>query len=1229
MKRAPYGERDYTFGQRMLTLRTRTRLTQAALAERLGVSRQTVVEWEAGSSYPKTDHLKPFIELGVERQAFASGHEAEEILELWHASRQKVLLDEAWLQHLTSQTAQALTSFADEESEQKGDQPASGPRVDWGDALALSSFYGRTDELEQLSRWIVEERCRVVSVLGLGGIGKSALTVTLMHQVAAHFEVVIWRSLRDTPSCEAFLDSCLDVLDPNLLREEAASVEERLALLMEYLRHQRTLLVLDNLEQLLEEGVSTGRVRAGYEGYEWLLQRVAQTEHQSCLLLTSREQVGALVALESERAAVHTLSLGGLENHACEKVLSEQGVVGTPAELTRLISAYAGNPLALKMVTQSLLELFGGNITSFLAQDTTVFGSLRELLDKQFARLSALEQTVLLWLAVVREPVTIAHLFQILGTPLPRTRVLEAIEGLRRRSLIERGVRAGSFTLQSVVLEYATAQLIAEVADEIQQGKLSRLVEHTLELATAREYVRQTQERLIVTPLLESLRSAYPMRGAIEVHLLALLDQQRERADYAQGYGPANLLALLRKLRGHLRGLDLSHLSIRGAYFQGVEMQDTTLAGARLDETVFTEAFDAPWVVAISPNGDYRVAGNRRGEVRMWREGGKLLDQSWQAHISTVHALAFSPDGRTLASGSCDATVKLWDVEHAALLWMGRHPGSIQSLAFAPDGQLLASGGDATIQIWNVSRGEPQQTLSDQASPVHALAWNLDGNLLASGSADGGIRLWEIQEAQPGTSMRLLTGHTDLVWSVAFAPDGRTLASGSVDGTVKLWNVASGDVARTLPRQAGLVKVVAWSPDGSVLASCGQDQTIWLWDMEQERYRMALYGHTAAVRTVTFTPDSLSLLSGSEDGTLRVWNVENGQCIHLIQGYAVTLYDVAWNPDSTLLASAGSDAQVTIWDPAGQMPPRLLDGHQGIVNGVAWSPDGRHLASSGVDKTIRVWDVTTDTCVQILRDPEHDDTSFGSVAWSPDGCWLACGSSQQEVQVWDVTTGTRRWVGHGQRTTIHQVAWSPDGTRLASCGDDGSVMLWKGSDGTPLAKLPGHPAMAKSVVWSPDGTHLASGGGGRGRGEFFVWDADSGACLHAWKERSEVISTLAWNPDESVLVSGGSDGMLRWWDVQHGACIHKCKAHQGIVQSLKVSPDGRLLASSGNDNVIHIRDLQDGNLLGTLRHDRPYERLDISGVQSLTQAQKASLYALGAVEQPTVSGIQRMLSSRM
>src|SRR5260370_11228448 len=193
-------------------------------------------------------------------------------------------------------------------------------------------------------------------------------------------------------------------------------------------------------------------------------------------------------------------------------------------------------------------------------------------------------------------------------------------------------------------MEYVTARLIAEVTSEIKQGRFSRLVEHGLELAPSKDYVRQTQQRLIVTPILAGLRNTCPLRTALEEHLLALLDRLRERADHAQGYGPANLLALLRELRGHLRGLDLSQLSLRGVYLQGVEMQDTTLCGATLQETAFTESFDPPWSVATSSNGYYWAMGSRRGGARVWRDGGKTLNPSLLAHTTRGPALALPPD---------------------------------------------------------------------------------------------------------------------------------------------------------------------------------------------------------------------------------------------------------------------------------------------------------------------------------------------------------------------------------------------------------------------------------------------------------------------------------------------------------------------------------------------------------------------------------------------------------
>jgi len=224
------------------------------------------------------------------------------------------------------------------------------------------------------------------------------------------------------------------------------------------------------------------------------------------------------------------------------------------------------------------------------------------------------------------------------------------------------------------------------------------------------------------------------------------------------------------------------------------------------------------------------------------------------------------------------------------------------------------------------------------------------------------------------------------------------------------------------------------------------------------------------------------------------------------------------------------------------------------------------------------------------------------------------------VQVWDATARTRRWVGRTQPTKIRRVAWSPDGTRLASGGDDGSVCLWDASDGTLLQRLQGHSGMVACVAWSPDGTRLASGGQGQGgSGELFVWDARSGAHsaerLQALSGHTGIVFAVAWSKLGDLLVSGGSDGMLRWWDVQRGECVTMRQGHPGGVQSLRVSPDGWRLSSCGDDGAITLWDLESGESLRTLRRDRPYERLNITGIRGLTQAQKATLRALGAMEE--------------
>ena len=339
VKGASYRDRDYAFGQVMLTLRTKIGLTQTGLADLLGVSRRTVGDWEAGNKYPNAEHLSEFITLAIEHHAFPVGLEAQEAHALWHASHQKVLLDEAWLGRLLSGINPHPASKAEDGAAGGLALIAKSRHVDWGDALSVPAFYGRKWELDLLTEWIVDERCRVVSVIGLGGIGKSALAVHLMHELAEHFEVVIWRSLRDRPSWDALLDGLLQVVAPQGLSKVDASIDHRQSILLEYMRSHRSLLLLDNLESVMEEGESSGHLLPGYEGFGRFLRLSAETEHQSCVLLTSREKPIDLMAQEGNKSPVRALRLARLDVDACELLLRDKDVIGTASERARLIEA--------------------------------------------------------------------------------------------------------------------------------------------------------------------------------------------------------------------------------------------------------------------------------------------------------------------------------------------------------------------------------------------------------------------------------------------------------------------------------------------------------------------------------------------------------------------------------------------------------------------------------------------------------------------------------------------------------------------------------------------------------------------------------------------------------------------------------------------------------------------------------------------------------------------------
>jgi DNA-binding CsgD family transcriptional regulator len=346
---------------------------------------------------------------------------------------------------------QTRSRVAADQNGQKQEKP--NPRQVWGQAPDVSVFYGRTEELATLKAWILQERCRAIALLGMAGIGKTALSVKLAKQIQDEFECVIWRSLRPAPPVRDVLASLIQSLSNQQEAVLPETVEGRVSWLINYFRKHRCLVVLDSFESILQSGELAGIYREGYEGYGELLQRIGQEPHKSCLLLTSQEKLSEISLLEGETLPVRSLKLEGL-GEAAKLILKDKGLSGEK-NWGELIKGYRGNPLMLKLVAITIKEVFYGSVTDFL--ETTLFThDISDYVEELLERLSDLEKTILYQIAVHKEPI----LLKELQKHLPDVSAQELIRGvasLNQRSLVERS--EGGFTLPPAVME-VTTQLI-------------------------------------------------------------------------------------------------------------------------------------------------------------------------------------------------------------------------------------------------------------------------------------------------------------------------------------------------------------------------------------------------------------------------------------------------------------------------------------------------------------------------------------------------------------------------------------------------------------------------------------------------------------------------------------------------------------------------------------------------------------------------------------------------
>ncbi|MFF3934162.1 nSTAND1 domain-containing NTPase [Streptomyces hirsutus] len=897
---------------------------------------------------------------------------------------------------------------------------------------------------------------------------------------------------------------------------------------------QRVLLVIDQFEEL----VTLASEREQAQFLETLHACLRQEPSVRVLATCRVDLLGRLLGTDHAQLLQHPVALGTLNRAQLAQVVERPAALVGMSFAPGLVESIVddtGTDDALPLLAYLLQELYfacgpGGTVTEeTYRQLGGVAGALARQADSTVAALSTPD-----------------------GIDFA-LRVLLRFVTLEERDLARRPVRLSELTDREryVMDAFIDARLIRSDTVEGAAGDAYAEVTHEAlfrQWAPLRQEVEARAERLRERAELERWAADWERSGRSADYLLTgerLAVAQRwlvALEEAGQASAPARALVDASQRRD-LAFLSRVSDSIGHQVLTGAETEPERallLSLAALGECAPTPAARRGLMAALAA-----------GHARIRLDG----------HADTVRDIAWSADGRLLATASRDGTARVYEAESGRQLCVLPCDGAmVESVSFSPDGARLATAGrDQVVRVWDVASGAPVRQLTGAGDIGRQVAWSPDGTRVAATFKDQVARVWE---ADTGRLVQELRGHTGDVWGVAWAPDGSRLATASHDRTVIVWDAATGAATTTLTGHTEFVEGIAWSPDGECLATGSGDHTARIWDARTGALRLLLRGHTDYVWNPAFSPDGRLLATPSSDRTVRIVRTEDAKEVAVLRGHTDTVWTVVWSPSGTRLATASTDGTGRVWDLQPQGAESVLvQGHDGPVNQAVWSGDGTRLATASDDGTLRVWSVQSGAPAGPVTAPGE---RVWSLAWAPHGDRLALSTADGLFRVLDGTGGTVFDL-HG--APVEGCSWSPDARRIATGGHDGTVRILSAVDGTELRKLTGHQDWVGRVAWSPSGGKLASCSDDR---TCRLWDTSDGTQLTVLRGHGNYVEDAAWSPDETRVATASGDWTAAVWDAATGRRIDVLKGHEGRVRAVAWSPDGRRIATGSDDRTVRL-----------------------------------------------------------